>query len=213
LATGEPDRGTLSLPGAELGWWPQFLPDGAAQGALDQLTAELPWRQESIRMFGRDIDEPRLVSWHGDPAAVYRYSGRTNQPQPWTPTLLRLRGLIEAVSETTYNSVLGNLYRSGADHMGWHSDDERELGPDPVIASLSLGGPRRMQFRARGGGKPALEVLLTSGSLLVMAGQTQRRYQHRIVKTARPTEPRINLTFRRVLPRQRSDPARGGRPD
>ncbi len=179
--------------------WPEFLSEQRAAEAFDALLAQLAWEQRSIRMFGREIPEPRLVAWHGEPDAVYRYSGRTNLPQPWTPLLMLLRSQIQELTGHTFNSVLANRYRSGSDAMGWHSDDEPELGPAPTIASLSLGSVRRMQLRPRPSGPIALAVDLPPGSLLLMAGHTQRAYHHRIARTSRPVGERINLTFRLVL--------------
>ena len=188
----------MALPGAALRWWPDFLREDAAACLFEALRADLPWRQQSIRMFGRWIAEPRLTSWHGDAGAAYRYSGRDNPPQPWTPPLVDLRERVGRMTGERFNSVLANLYRDGADHMGWHADDEASLGPAPVIASVSLGAERRLQFRPRPRGPIALQVDLPAGSLLVMAGGTQQHYHHRIPRTARPVGPRINLTFRLV---------------
>ncbi len=196
MATRGPED--LRLDGAQLRWWPQFLPPPVAAESFDLLSAGLDWRQRTIRLFGRSIPEPRLTAWHGDPDAHYSYSGRDNAPQPWTAELARLRDLVSQAAGAGFNSVLGNLYRDGADHLGWHSDDEPELGPQPVIASLSLGEVRRMQFRLRPRGPVALTLDLPPGGLLVMAGQTQRRYQHRVPATRRVVGARINLTFRLV---------------
>jgi alkylated DNA repair dioxygenase AlkB len=200
LDTAPPER--VVLPGADLLWWPDFLRPAVAAGVVERLSAELPWQQRTLRMFGRDVLEPRLVSWHGDPEAHYRYSGRDHEPLPWTADLIELRELVEAACGHPMNSVLANRYRDGADHMGWHSDDEPELGPAPVIASVSLGAARQLQFRPRPRGPIALRLDLRPGSMLVMAGATQRRYHHRIPPTARPVGARINLTFRHVAPAQ-----------
>lgn len=199
MSTADPDPGRqLDLAGADLRWWPRLLTQEQARHCFDALVQEVPWRQQSIAMFGRRIPEPRLVSWHGDDGAAYRYSGRENAPLPWTPALAQLRQIAQDVTGAAFNSVLANLYRDGADHLGWHADDETELGSRPVIASWSLGGTRKIQFRPRPRGPIALELPLTSGSLLVMAGETQRGYHHRIPATARPVPARINLTFRWV---------------
>ncbi len=170
----------------------------AAAELAGRLAAALAWQQRTLRMFGRDIAEPRLTSWHGDPGAHYRYSGRDHAPLPWPPELTALRRRVELAARHPMNSVLANLYRDGADHMGWHADDEAELGPAPVIASVSLGAARQLQFRPRPSGPIALRVEAVPGSLLVMAGDTQRNYHHRVPRTARPVAMRINLTFRLV---------------
>jgi alkylated DNA repair dioxygenase AlkB len=196
LAIEPPER--IALPDAELWWWPQLLPPSRASELFDRLRAGLPWQQRTLRMFGRAIPEPRLVSWHGDPEAHYRYSGRTHVPQPWTAELTELRETVEAANGHAVDSVLANLYRDGNDHMGWHADDEPELGSEPVIASVSLGAARQFQFRPRPRGPIALRLDLPPGSMLVMAGATQRHYHHRIPRTSQRVGPRINLTFRRV---------------
>lgn len=152
-------------------------------------------------MFGRWIPEPRLTAWFGDPGAAYRYSGRDNEPLPWLPALAAVRDAVGQTTGAAFNSVLANRYRDGADHMGWHADDEPELGAHPVIASVSLGAMRRLQFRPRPKGPAALQVELPHGSLLVMAGATQQRYHHRIAPTSKPLAQRVNLTFRRTQPR------------
>jgi len=147
-------------------------------------------------MFGRQVDSPRLSCWMGDPAARYRYSGTEFVPQPWHPALLPLRDQLAAFCGHAFNSVLLNRYRDGDDGMGWHSDNEPELGPAPVIASLSLGAGRRFLLRRRDDHAKKAEVLLDHGDLLVMGGQTQRLYQHCLPKSARPLAERLNLTFR-----------------
>ena len=137
----------LLLPQADLLFDPDFLTPAEADALLAQLTAGVAWEQRAIRLFGQEVPQPRLTAWYGDPAARYTYSGLTWEPQPWTPALLSLRQRLEAAAQAPFNSVLLNRYRDGRDSMGWHSDDEPELGPAPTIASLSLGATRR-QLRA-----------------------------------------------------------------
>lgn len=139
---------------------------------------------------------PRLSAWQGD--ATYAYSGLTLHPAPWTPQVEAVRRRIEAAAGDAFNSVLANLYRNGADRLGWHADDEPELGPAPVIASASFGAPRRFLLRPKRGGA-SVPIVLEPGSLLVMRGPTQRHWLHSIPPTRRPVGPRINLTFRRIL--------------
>lgn len=148
-------------------------------------------------MFGKQLLLPRLTAWYGDKG--YTYSGLYNKPQPWLPVLLDLKERVEQASGHTYNSVLLNLYRGGNDSMGWHSDDEAELGKEPAIASLSFGGERRFSFkhRTRKDLKP-VSVILANGSLLLMHGPTQHHWLHHIPRTKHPVQPRINLTFRHV---------------
>lgn len=186
--------------GAWLLWWPRFLPPGE-RPRLDALCSELPLREDRFRIFGRSVAVPRLVSWHGDPGCRYRYSGQTYEPQPWTPTLSRLRRALVERTELGWNAVLANYYRDGKDSVGWHADDERELGPvagDIAIASLSLGAERRFVMR-RPGSRQRQTFTLGDGSLLLMRGQTQQHWQHSLPKTSRPVGPRLNLSFRIVL--------------
>jgi alkylated DNA repair dioxygenase AlkB len=176
-----------------------FWPDPEAADLYRQLSAQLAWTRHTVRLFGRELPAPRLSAWHGDATASYRYSGTCHAPQPWTPALVAVRDRIAAALGVEFNGVLGNLYRDGADAMGWHSDDEPELGPAPVIASASFGASRRFALRHRASGRR--EVLeLGHGSLLVMAGASQRCWQHSLPRTARSCAPRINLTFRQVGP-------------
>lgn len=168
-----------------------------ASACLSDLMEQVPWENWSISMFGRDVLEPRLSAWVGDPGTAYRYSGRTREPLAWVPVLTQIRRRTEEAAGARFNAVLANLYRDGADSMGWHSDDEPENGPQPVIASVSFGAVRRFDFRHRGTGERA-DVWLTPGSVLVMSGACQDKWHHRIAKSARVTEPRVNLTFRLV---------------
>ena len=184
------------LPDLSLQLVPDFIASEAAFRLFGALRDELPWQHHIVKAFGRSIPAPRLSSWHGDPECAYTYSNTRHEPQAWTPALTELRERL--VPEFgAFNSVLANLYRSGADSMGWHSDDENVLGPEPVIASISLGAALRFCLRHR---KLAFrhELLLTHGSLLIMSGRTQRFWQHALPRTARVGQPRINLTFRQV---------------
>ncbi|WP_338039759.1 alpha-ketoglutarate-dependent dioxygenase AlkB [Luteibacter yeojuensis] len=176
---------------------PHWLERGEADRLLADLRDGLPWEVHRIRMFGRLVDSPRLSAWIGDEDAAYRYSGTRFVPHPWTTVLLALRDRVADACGVAFNSVLANLYRDGTDRMGWHSDDEAELGPEPLIASLSLGAERTFRFRAKAGGEP-VAVELGHGSLLRMAGATQRLYKHELPARKRVSGPRINLTFRRI---------------
>jgi len=188
----------LPLEDAELAFDPHWLDPAAAAMLLSALRDAIPWEVHRIRLFGREHDSPRLSCWIGDPGAGYRYSGTRFQPNPWPAMLLPIRERLAQELGVDFNSVLANCYRDGRDAMGWHSDDERELGPAPVIASLSLGAARRfvLKHRRLPGRKLALE--LPPGSLLVMAGPTQQHYRHALPRTAKPVGERINLTFRRI---------------
>ncbi len=189
----------LPLHGAEINYWPNLewpLPQAAA---FARLRDEIAWQQQSIQLFGQFRPQPRLTAWHGDAGTTYTYSGLTLEPVPWTPLLTEIRRRVEAVSGHDFNSVLLNFYRDGQDSMGLHSDDEAELGPKPCIASVSLGAPRHLIFKHRRKKTPRVRIELAPGSLLLMAGDTQRNWRHGIPKTQRDCGPRINLTFRQIL--------------
>ncbi len=166
---------------------------------LGQLVASTPWRQEEIAVWGKLFPQPRLVAWYGDSDSIYTYSGIKLIPLPWTDLILDIRRRVEAVSGASFNSVLLNYYRDNRDSMGFHSDDEPELGNKPVIGSLSLGDERIFVLKHKSNAlvKP-VRLRLASGSLLLMKGETQRHWKHGIVKEARPCGPRVNLTFRRI---------------
>jgi alkylated DNA repair dioxygenase AlkB len=190
----------LALAGAELALWVDWLAPDEADGLFAELRDTVAWETHVIRMFGREVASPRLSCWIGDPGASYVYSRTRFEPHPWPPALAALRPRLEQACDATFNSVLANLYRDGSDAMGWHSDDEVELGAAPVIASLSLGAPRRFVFRCKARRGPAtLELALPHGSLLRMGGATQRLYQHALPRMTRVAAPRINLTFRYIL--------------
>lgn len=173
------------------------IDDRRASLWFDRLVADLEWQQHQVFVFGRWVEQPRLTAWYGDDGFPYRYSGIELKPHSWTAPLIEMRELCEELAGARFNSVLANLYRSGADSVAWHADDESELGVDPVIASVSLGSERRFDLRHRSTGE-TVRVPLPSGSVLVMAGCTQHRWVHQVPKTARPVGPRINLTFRLI---------------
>ena len=189
----------LPLIDAELAWAPGWLAPAAAHALMADLRGSVPWEVHRIRLFGREHASPRLSCWIGDPDAVYRYSGTVFQPHPWPPALDALRRRLQDALGTPFNSVLANRYRDGRDAMGWHSDSEPELGPSPVIASVSLGATRRFVLRHRAEPTRKFALELAHGSLLVMRGATQRYWQHALPRTARPVGERVNLTFRAIL--------------
>ncbi len=168
---------------------------------MDSLRADTHWTRHRLRLFGKTIDAPRLSAWHAEAGCNYRYSGLSLEPEPLSATLCVIRARIETLVGHAFDSVLLNLYRDGHDSMGWHSDDEPELGPAPQIASLSLGATRRFCLRRRGQTRTALSLDLENGSLLLMEAPLQQYWQHCIPKTRRETSPRINLTWRKILPR------------
>jgi alkylated DNA repair dioxygenase AlkB len=178
-----------------------FLAPEKADAGFRHLCAELPWSRPEVELYGRRHPVPRLQSWHGDPEAEYRYSGMLLAPEPWHPLLAEMRERAEAVCGCRFNSVLANLYRNGQDAMGWHSDDEPELGPTPRVASLSLGAVRDFALRRRGETRMATRLPLEHNELLLMEPGLQARWQHSLPRRARVGEPRLNLTFRWVRPR------------
>lgn len=188
----------LALANARVSYHPDWLRRSDADAALTALRVEVPFEQHIVKMFGRELKAPRLSAWIGDPGAVYCYSRVRYIPKPWTPLLAQIRDRLNAEFDAAFNSVLVNYYRDGRDSMGWHSDDEPELGPTPLIGSVSLGATRRFKLKAKRGGARA-HIDLDHGSLLLMAGATQENYVHAIDKVQAAGE-RINLTYRRVLP-------------
>lgn len=167
---------------------------------LARLIDETPWRSETIRMWDKTYVQPRLIAWYGDDGASYEYSGKRYEALPWTPLLLDLRERVETVAAVRFNSVLVNYYRDHRDSVAMHSDDERELGREPVIASLSLGETRTLVFRHKTDRSQKTKRLpLESGSLLIMRGATQRCWQHAVPKETISCGSRVNLTFRQIL--------------
>ncbi|MDD2802208.1 MAG: alpha-ketoglutarate-dependent dioxygenase AlkB [Methylococcales bacterium] len=176
----------------------QFYPYPEAQLLFTELQSSLAWQEEAIFIFGKSVKVPRLMCWIGDTDAYYRYSGVDHQPNPWTQGLQAIRQRVEQQCQCRFNSVLANLYRNGQDSMGCHADNEKELGRNPLIASLSVGEERlfRLHHKQR---KERLDVVLQSGDLLIMAGALQHHWLHSLPKTKKPKAPRINLTFRRIV--------------
>ena len=179
---------------------PDFLPPEKAEQMHRRLTGELPWHQGQVRLFGREHPIPRQQCWVASQGLTYRYSGQTLTPHDWPAWLAPLAEEVGNYAGETFNSVLCNRYRNGQDSIGWHSDNEPELGPAPVIASYSLGETRRFQFRHRHDHSRKLTLELSHNSLLIMPAGLQSLWQHQLPKTRRPRGPRINLTFRRVEP-------------
>ena len=188
----------LPLADADLLLWRQVDLGCDDTALMQQLIDDTEWRQQEITVYGKAYLQPRLSAWHGD--LGYRYSGIRLEPAPWTPLLQQLRQRIELLTGRQFNSVLLNYYRDQNDAMGMHSDDERELGPRPAIASLSLGGKRDFVLKHRTRRDLAsLRLPLESGSLLLMQGETQKYWRHGINRLKRNCEPRLNLTFRQVF--------------
>lgn len=185
-------------PGGRLRYFPQWLDAPSADRLLSRLAEELPWAQREILLFGRRVLQPRLVAFQGEPGIAYRYSGTTWYADPWHEEIAGLLLALESLVPGGFNSVLCNAYRDGRDAMGWHADDEPELGENPVIASLSLGAVRRFRLRCRRDHARTWRLEPRHGSLLVMEGDLQHHWQHALARTRVPCGLRINLTFRRI---------------
>lgn len=184
---------------ADVLYMADFIDSPQATELYQNLQENLSWRQESIKMYGKSVRIPRLQAWYGDAEAKYTYSGLDMVPMPWTVPLLKIKQDLETLCDTQFNSVLANWYRDGQDSMGWHADNEPELGREPVIASVTVGQPRDFDLRHKTSGQK-VRLTLQNGSLLVMRGATQTHWQHSLPKRMKLTSGRINLTFRRIFP-------------
>lgn len=198
FADGELQR--LDVPDAEIYYSPRVDLGADPDVVLKALIEQIPWRTEVINLWGKEHQQPRLAAWFGDSEARYTYSGLSLNPLPWSDLLAGLRNRVEALAGASFNSVLLNYYRDQRDSMGMHSDDEPELGRNPIIASVSLGEQRTfvMKHKFRKALKP-IHLPLDHGSLLLMKGATQHHWKHGINKVSRPCRPRVNLTFRRII--------------
>jgi len=188
----------IPLADGELRFWPEFYSAKESMALMEMLRAEISWEQSMIRIAGRQIPIPRLNAWYGDAGADYRYSGVALRTLPWPRGLARVKTQVERATGHKFNSALVNLYRNERDSVDWHSDDEPELGPTPLVASVSLGESRCFELRRRDNHRDKYKLILPSGSLLFMAGDLQRHWQHRIGKEKHPCGARINITFRTV---------------
>ncbi|HCF63731.1 MAG TPA: alpha-ketoglutarate-dependent dioxygenase AlkB [Chitinophagaceae bacterium] len=180
-------------------YYGRVLDEASAWQYYDVLWNEIEWKQDVVKLYGKEWITRRKTAWYGDNGIAYTYGKLTRYALPWTPALLALKALTEKITGSTYNSCLLNLYHHGNEGMGWHSDDEPEMKRHASIASLSLGAARRFDFRHRTTGE-TLSVVLEHGSLLEMKGVTQHHWKHQMPKTTKVLQPRINLTFRTVVP-------------
>jgi alkylated DNA repair dioxygenase AlkB len=186
----------LSIDGEVLIYWNLFTQEESDR-FFQELFNNIAWQQDYIQFFGKTKPLPRLTAWYGEPNKSYTYSGIQMSSLPWTSTLLLIKQRIEIFTEVKFNSVLINLYRHGKDSVSWHSDDEPELGKNPVIGSVSFGATRSLMFKHKY--RPDLEIVkvdLTHNSFLLMKGVTQHFWQHKVPKAKNPVRERINLTFR-----------------
>lgn len=187
---------TLHLPDAEIIYYPHFFKKNEANFLFEQLKNEIPWQMDTIRVFGKEYSQPRLTALFGNEGKTYSYSNIKMPPHPWIPVLQKIKLKVEQISGTNFTAVLLNLYRDGKDSNGWHSDNEKELGVYPIIASLSFGAERAFQLKHNSILNLKQNILLENGSLLLMKGTTQHFWKHQIPKTSKKIGPRINLTFR-----------------
>jgi len=188
-------EGLTVIENGEYIFYPNFFSKAESDSFLKNLRSNIVWKQESMNMYGKKIDFPRLTAWYGNNDKPYSFSGITLQPLPWSSEILSIKSKIEPVAKTAFNSVLLNLYRDGNDSISWHTDAEKELGTNPVIASVNFGATRKFQLRHIKT-KEKLEIELTHGSLLIMQGELQHFWQHQVPKTSKVVGERINLTFR-----------------
>lgn len=186
------------VEGGWIEYFNEFLSENEQNSLFHSLYEDTPWQQGEIRIFGKLVKTPRLEAFYALEGLNYSYSGQQLKVHEFTPLLLNLKERIEAISDDSYNSVLINLYRDGSDSNGWHADNEKELGLNPTIASLSLGSERRFDLRHNTSSKKIM-LPLNSGSLLIMGGELQHNWKHQIAKSKRITQARINLTFRRII--------------
>ncbi|OQD41798.1 alpha-ketoglutarate-dependent dioxygenase AlkB [Croceivirga radicis] len=188
----------LDLPQAEVVYFPNFYDLETANSIFNRLKTETPWQQDKITVFGKTYDQPRLTALYGNNGKSYTYSNITMQPHPFSALLKKIKTKTEETTKTSFTTCLLNLYRFGKDSNGWHADNEKELGTNPIIASLSFGAPRAFHFKNKENKHLKHKMILENGSLLLMKGTTQHHWLHQIPKTAKPIGPRINLTFRTI---------------
>jgi len=176
--------------------YPHFFNVAESAALFKELREAIQWKQEPIKIYGKEVMQPRLTAWYGDSDKFYSYSGVTMQPLPWTPALITIKQKIEAVCTVIFTSALLNLYRDGNDSMGWHRDNEKELGINPVIGSVSFGAARIFKLRDYNNKSVSRSIALTGGSFLLMQGETQHYWEHAVAKTSKQLGERINITFR-----------------
>lgn len=187
------------MPGSALSLIAGFYPAAQCRQIYQRLVTEQNWPDNHYLVAGRQFTLPRLQTWHADPGIVYSYSNNLLETRPWSPLLTELRQQLEGYLQAGFNAVLVNYYRDGDDYVGWHADDEPELGPQPLIASLSFGASRQFAYRQKKSARHG-SLLLSDGSLLVMQPEFQHHWLHSVPGSAEPVGGRINLTFRKVLP-------------
>lgn len=192
------DKINFELPDAEVVYFPNFINEKKAKELYLHLLNDTPWQHDLITVFGKTHLQPRLTAFYGADELSYSYSTIKMNANAWTDALLNLKTKLEHEAQTTFNSVLLNLYRDGKDSNGWHADNEKELGLNPIIASITLGSERFFHLKHIINPVHKCKIKLENGSLLLMKGKTQHFYKHQIPKTSQIIDPRINLTFRTI---------------
>jgi alkylated DNA repair dioxygenase AlkB len=199
FSTPPPEHGSpIKISNGEYVYFPNFFDKKSSDSYLDTFLDEVPWKQEEMNMYGKVIPFPRLTAWYGEVNKAYSFSGITLQPLPWTKEILEIKERIQPRCRVNFNSVLLNRYRNGNDSISWHTDAEKELGLNPLIASVNFGAERKFQLRHKKTNEK-IELLLKHGSLLIMKGELQHYWQHQIPKTKKAVGERVNLTFRVIL--------------
>ena len=186
----------LDLKDASIIYYPNFFSLQKSNELFEKLITEVPWQQDNITVFGKTHPQPRLTSLYGNEGKSYGYSNIVMQPHAWSPLIMHIKTEIEEICQENFTTVLLNLYRDGKDSNGWHADNEKELGRNPVIASVSFGAERIFQLKHNTIDHLKQSINLHHGSLLIMKDETQHFWKHQIPKTAKKKEQRINLTFR-----------------
>jgi alkylated DNA repair dioxygenase AlkB len=181
----------------EMFYYPAFLESKTANSYKQQILTEVTWREDKISFFGKTFNQPRQVAWHGEAGIVYQYSKISMSASGWTPTLVKIKLMLEQFTKQQFNSVLVNHYRNGQDYMSWHQDNEKELGENPIIASITLGESRDFLYRNLKN-KQTYSLMLENGSLLLMQGSMQSHWQHALPKRLKVNADRLNLTYRFV---------------
>lgn len=190
------EKVTFDLPDASIEYFPNFFDENQSKELFEKLLKEIPWQQDDITVYGKTHPQPRLTALFGNEGKPYSYSNIVMHPHAWNPILMFIKNEIEEQCNENFTTVLLNLYRDGKDSNGWHADNEKELGRNPVIASVSFGAERSFHLKHNTIADAKQKIVLENGSLLIMKGTTQHFWKHQIAKTAKPTGPRINLTFR-----------------
>ncbi len=189
----------LDLPDSNITYYSIFLDHQSADRYFQIFLKDLNWQQHDITIFGKKMPQPRLTALYAVNEVPYSYSNLTLIPKKFTPELLEIQQKLNVLTGKDFTHCLANFYRDGNDSMGWHSDDEKALGTNPVIASVSLGGVRNFQLKHKSRQDQKFKLDLEHGSLLLMAGTTQHFWKHQLPKTKKQVAPRINLTFRTIL--------------